>query len=272
MANSKMDLVKTIRRLAIFSYEQLLHLGTIQIKKISGLIACMRHILDSYSSGPDLLDEPFHPCRQNEWEQHTPIQMRTYLIQHHPSLLGPNPVPAGPITSSRPTGYSTEALELMGFKKAIKREIAVYPSLRDERYFDSLSRTLFIVIKAHECSDVLGPTYTPGSEPEQKGLIEAKQTFVYSAFNANHLTDMGKTIVRKHLNTTDPQAAWQQLSDHMRTSSKGSSEKRRLTQYVTNTVLDDNFIGSTERFVLHFNEQFRQLDEVSDNRGNSHHQ
>ena len=50
----------------------------------------------------------------------------------------------------------------------------------------------------------------------------------------------------------------------MRTSSKGASEKRRLTQYVTNTVLDDNFKGTTEQFVLHFNEQFRQLEEMSE--------
>ena len=50
----------------------------------------------------------------------------------------------------------------------------------------------------------------------------------------------------------------------MRTSSKGASEKRRLSQYITNTVLDDNFKGSTEQFVLHFNEQFRQLNESFD--------
>ena len=50
----------------------------------------------------------------------------------------------------------------------------------------------------------------------------------------------------------------------MRTSSKGASEKRRLTQYVTNTVLDDNFKGTTEQFILRFNEQFRQLDEISE--------
>ena len=43
-----------------------------------------------------------------------------------------------------------------------------------------------------------------------------------------------------------------------------ASEKRRLTQYVTNTVLDDNFKGTTEQFVLHFNEQFRQLEEISE--------
>ena len=54
----------------------------------------------------------------------------------------------------------------------------------------------------------------------------------------------------------------------MRTFSKGASEKRRCTQYLTNTLLDDNFKGTTEQFVLHSNEQFRQLDELSDDSEN----
>ena len=87
---------------------------------------------------------------------------------------------------------------------------------------------------------------------------------MFSVFNANLQTDMGKTIVRRHLAYTDAQAVWKELSEHMRTSSKGASEKRRLIQYVTNTVLDDNFKGTTEQFVLHFNEQFRQLEEISE--------
>ena len=152
----------------------------------------------------------------------------------------------------------------MDIKKGIKREIAAYPSLKDKRYFDGCKRSLFIVAKSHECNEVLDPTYNPGSEPEQQELFEAKQTFMFSVFNANLQTDMGKTIIRRHLANTDAQSVWRELSEHMRTSSKGVSEKRRLTQYVTNTVLDDNFKGTTEQFVLHFNEQFRQLDEISE--------
>ena len=87
---------------------------------------------------------------------------------------------------------------------------------------------------------------------------------MFSVFNTNLQTDMGKTIVRRHLASTDAQAVWKELSEHMKTSSKGASEKRRLTQYVTNTVLDDNFKGTTDQFVLHFNEQFRQLEEISE--------
>ena len=92
------------------------------------------------------------------------------MIQHLPSLFRPNPVLSGPISSSRPTSHSTAALELMGFEKDMKREIVAYPSLKDERYFDSFSRSLFIVAKSHECSEVLDPTYTPGSEPEKRAL------------------------------------------------------------------------------------------------------
>ena len=83
---------------------------------------------------------------------------------------------------------------------------------------------------------------------------------------------MGKTIARRHLSTTDAQSVWKELSEHMMTSSKGASEKRRLTQYVTNTLLDENFKGTTEQFVLHCNEQFRPLDEISDDSEKLHPQ
>ena len=78
------------------------------------------------------------------------------------------------------------------------------------------------------------------------------------------LTDLGKTIVRKYVHTTGAQSVWKDFQEHMKSSSKGASEKRRLTQYVTNTVSDDNYKGTTEQFVLHLNEQFRPLEEISE--------
>ena len=107
----------------------------------------------------------------------------------------------------------------------IKREIAAYPSLKDERYFDGFKISLFIVSKCHECNEVLDPSYTPGSEPEEQELFEAKQTFMFSVFNANLQTDMGKTIVRRLLATADAQSVLRELSEHMRTSSKEPQRK-----------------------------------------------
>ena len=134
-----------------------------------------------------------------------------------------------------------------------------YPTLKDEKYFDSVSRSLYITAK---CEDVLDPEYTPFNS--EKEFFDAKQLFMFSALNKQLLTDMGKTIVRNYVHTSDAQSVCKDFQEHMRSSSKGASEKRRLTQYVTNTILDDNYKGTTEQFVLHFNEQFRQLKEISD--------
>ena len=259
--------LKAIPAQQIFSLDdhgQGSYLRTNQVKQICGLITYMKHVLREYNSGIEVREDPFYPFTPEEWYQHTSTMLRTFLIQHLPNPIGPEPVHSGPISSSRPTGYSPAAIELMGFKKGVKREIAAYPSLKDERYFDGFKRSLFIVAKTHECTEVLDPNYPPGSEPEEHELFEAKQTFMFSVFNTNLQTDMGKTIVRRHLAHTNAQAVWKELSEHIWTSSKGASEKRRLTQYVTNTVLDDNIKGTTEQFVLHFNEQFRQLEEMSE--------
>ena len=112
---------------------QSLYLRTNQIKQMYRLITYMKHMFAAYNSDIDPRDDPFHPFTPDEWSQQTSTMLRTYSIQHQPNPNGPEPVPSGPIPSSRLTGYSPAVIELMGFKKGIKREIAAYPSLKDER-------------------------------------------------------------------------------------------------------------------------------------------
>ena len=139
----------------------------------------MKHVFGAYNSDINPHDDPFHPFTPDEWSQQTSTMFRTYLIQNLPDPHGPEPVPSGPIFSSRPTAYSAAAIEQMGFKKGIKSEIAVYPSLKDERYFDGFKRSLFIVAKSHECNEVLDPTYTPDSEHEEQELFLSQMTRFY---------------------------------------------------------------------------------------------
>ena len=173
------------------------YLRTNQTKQICGLITCMKHVFSEYMS-EEVRPDPFHIFSSEEWSQQTSTMMRTFLVQNLPTPIGSHPVISGAISSSRPVAYSPAALELMIFKKGIKREITTYHSLKDERYFDGFKRSLFIVAKTHECSEVLDPNYTPGSELEEDEIFEAKQTFIFSVFNTNLQTDMGKTIVRRH--------------------------------------------------------------------------
>ena len=139
-----------------------------------------------------------------------------------------------------------------------------YSILKDERYFDKFQRDLFITAKFHDVSEIIDPTYTPGPSPEEQELFEAKQIFMYKVFNETLLTDIGRTKVRKYLRTTDAEAVWKEYFEYMTTLSKGASEKRKLTHYLTNTVLDGQFRGTSHQFVLPFNEQFRRLDDLTD--------
>ena len=75
---------------------------------------------------------------------------------------------------------------------------------------------------------------------------------------------MGRTTVRKYLRSTDAQAVWKDYSDYITTLSKDASEKTKLTHYVTNTVLDNQFKGNPTTVCFAFYEQFRRLDELTD--------
>ena len=154
--------LETIRAQQVYSLDdhgQGLYLRTNQVKQICGLMTYMKHVFGTYNSDIDPRDDPFHPFTPDERSQQTSTMLRTSLIQNLPDPHGPEPVPSGPIPSSRPTGYSPGGIELMDFKKGIKRETAAYPSLKDERYFDGFQRSLFIDAKSHECNEVLDPTY-----------------------------------------------------------------------------------------------------------------
>ena len=124
-------------------HDQGLNVRSNQVNQICGLITYVKNGFGAYNSGIDLQDDPFHPFTPDEWSQQSLTMLRTYLIQNLPYPHGLEPVPFGPISSSRPTGYSPAAIELMGFKKNIKREIAAYTSLKDERYFDGFKRSIF---------------------------------------------------------------------------------------------------------------------------------
>ena len=209
------------------------------LKELYSLYRYIQHlILDSEFDYDD--DEFDNPLDEGSWLLQTRENYMKFVMYHSSTATEPR---------------NTSNQKLVSFRKGIKREETAYPTLKDERYFDSFHRSLYITAKSHECEEVLDPEYTPCNS--DKELIDEKQVFMFSVLDKHLLTDMGKTIVRKYVHTTDAQSVWKDFQEHMKSSSKAASEKRRLTQYVNNTVLDDNYKGKTEQFVLHFNEQFR---------------
>ena len=83
---------------------------------------------------------------------------------------------------------------------------------------------VLVTARAHDCEEILQPTYRPRSDADSLELFWLKNDLMYSVFNKCLLTDMGKTIVRKHLDTKNAQLGWEDFATHMTTSSKGKAK------------------------------------------------
>ena len=65
----------------------------------------------------------------------------------------------------------------------------------------------------------------PRHDEDSQELFQQKQYFMYSVFNKVLQSDMGKTIVRRHVPTLDAQSLWREFESHMSTSSKRLNER-----------------------------------------------
>ena len=104
----------------------------------------------------------------------------------------------------------------------------------------------------HSCEEVLNTHYIPGYKADSQGFLQQKQNLLYSVFHKLLQSDMGKSIVRTHAPTLDAQSGWREFESLMSTSSKGLNERHRLHTYVSTTVYERSWKGTTEQFVLHF--------------------
>ena len=182
------------------------------LKELYNLYRYIQHlILESEFDYDD--DECDDPLADGNWLLQTRRKYLKFVIYHSSTATEPR---------------NTSNQKLVSFRKGIKREKTAYPALKDKRYFDSFSRSLYIAAKSHECEEVLHPEYTPSNS--EKELFEAKQVLKFSVLDKHLLADMGKTIVRKYVHTTDAQSVWKIFQEHMKSSSRGASEKRRFPQ------------------------------------------
>ena len=159
------------------------------------------------------LDHEDHPLAMANWSQHSNNTFMKFVIQQQTDSFAPEPGHKQQLSNQ----------QLAGFKKGIKREVTSCPTLKDERYFDSFSRSLYITTISHDFDEVLDPDYTPSTE--DKELFENKQIFTFSVINTHLLTGMGETIVRKHVHNTNAQAFWKKFQEHMESLLKGPQKR-----------------------------------------------
>ena len=165
------------------------------------------------------------PIADDEWDQITqedfdsfrisPMyrsRRNTLIVPHATGSVPPSAV-VSPI-SSKPRVSPAE-----NFKRGIKKDQSLFPTLKDERFNDTWHRTFANQALAQDVSEILDDTYVPQDQDEIDLFIE-KQKYMYAVLENKVMTDRGKAIVHEFESTHDAQKAYKKLKDHHTLSPK----------------------------------------------------
>ena len=164
------------------------------------------------------------------------------------------PTPPAPASSSTPF-HGPSPVDV--FKRGIKRDPSVFPTLKDEKLNDQWHRSFANQARAQDISDVLDITYIPSSAVDI-ALFEEKQKYLYAVLEAKVETAKGKSIIRSYESTYDAQKAYADLKAHHLKSTKASLSSTKILEYITSAkVGDGSWHGTAENFILNWQEQVR---------------
>ena len=97
-----------------------------------------------------------------------------------------SPSPPPSVTASDPRAAPSTpscSTQLLNFKRGIKKDISAYPTLKDGKYYESFKRSVLVTARAHDCEEILQPTFRPRGDTDSLELFRLKNDFMYSVFN-----------------------------------------------------------------------------------------
>lgn len=139
--------------------------------------------------------------------------------------------------SKSTTSTKPPVSEVDSFKKGIKRDPSLFPTLKNQKQWDKWLIELRAQARAQAVEIVLDTTYTP-STTEDIELFDEKQKYVYAVFTKILQTDKGKSLVRLHSDDYDAQQLFHDLYEHALKSTQASIEASDLLKYITSASLE----------------------------------
>ena len=82
--------------------------------------------------------------------------------------LPPSVTASDPRAAPSPPSCSSQ---LLNFKRGTKRDISAYPTLKDEKYYESFKRSVLVTARAHNCEEILQPTFRPRGDADSLELF-----------------------------------------------------------------------------------------------------
>jgi hypothetical protein len=164
---------------------------------------------------------------------------------------------AAPTTSTPASTHPSPFSPVDMFRRAIKKDPSLFPTLKDDKYHDVWHRSFKTQAVAQDVSDVLNETYVPKTA-DDIALFFEKQKYIYAVLESKVLTDRGKAIIRDHEHDFDAQQAYKKIKSYHLKSTKAKMESSVILSYITSTKLGDGtWNGTTEAFIINWQNQVR---------------
>jgi hypothetical protein len=214
------------------------------------LVALLGYTTHCYQNGT--------PLGYSDWINVTADEFNEYRLSYAFIAFRSGAISSASTMPSAPTPRPKDPVE--SFKRGIKRDITHFTPFKDDKQWDTWSRSTMAQARAQDVDSVLDPAYIPSSEDE-KLLFDEKQKYMYAVFECTLLTDYGKSLVRQYASTFDAQAIYSSLAIYALQSTKAAISSSTLLSYITSARLGDNtWKGTTLAFILHWQEQVRRYE------------
>ena len=220
-------------------------------KGLKGLLHAFRSYV--YTTGASVSGDEWFAFTKEDFDKY---QISPLFLAHHADLGTSINLP----NISTPQASHTRD-PLLDFKRGIKRDMTLFPTLKDDKQWYTWQRSLIAIARAQDVYEILEPGYTP--PPDQQLVFTEKQKFMYAVFERTLLTDYGKAFVRQYAPTFDAQAIYEDLCIYCQKSTKASLDSSNLMAYITSAKLGDGqWKGTASAFILHWEDQVRKFESL----------
>lgn len=168
------------------------------------------------------------------------------------------------VTPFIPPRSSAPIDPLRDFKRGIRRDPTLCPTLKDIKQWDTWYIETKAQARAQDVEHIFDITYKPTS-PADHEIYEQKKKFMYAVFTKTLLTDKGKALVRVYETDFDAQTIHKELFEHAQRSTKASVDASDLLAYITTSHLGTGlWKGSAESCIIHWQNQIRKYEQLVD--------
>ncbi|KAG7361927.1 reverse transcriptase RNA-dependent DNA polymerase [Nitzschia inconspicua] len=170
---------------------------------------------------------------------------------------------AHPTVSTTPATTYVQPSAVEMFKKGIKRDQNLFPTLKEEELHDPWHRKFEIQSHSQAVTNIVDSKYLP-SNPNEKEVFQPIKTSMDAVLESKVQTSKGKEAIREHKATKDAPAAYTDLVERHRKSNAANIESTK-TNITTTTFSDGEFKGTTSEFLTNWTKKLKPYGNLTGN-------